>query len=148
MAEYANDINEIMRHIDTKDYDYFLSLDETLLNKIVPLLIMRWQSCLPYDGFKNQSANLVKINNQANCGLWTNGKDKRLFLLSLCAIATGKYRKHGYFGRKKPKATAADNKKAIVRKYRQDLTDYEFEQFFNELGKDDLKQYLDLEEAK
>ena len=77
MAEYANDINEIMRRIDTKDYDYFLSLDETLLNKIAPLLIMRWQSCLPYDGFKNQSANLVKINNQANCGLWTNGKDKR-----------------------------------------------------------------------
>ena len=49
MAEYANDINEIMRRIDTKDYDYFLSLDETLLNKIAPLLIMRWQSCLPYD---------------------------------------------------------------------------------------------------
>lgn len=148
MAEYANDINEIMHRIDTKDYDYFLSLDETLLNKIAPLLIMRWQSCLPYDGFKRQAENLVGINNRVNCGLWANSKDKRLFLLSLCALATGKYRKHGYFGRKKPKTTALDNKKSIVRKFRQDLTDYEFEQFFNGLSKDELKQYLDLEDIK
>jgi len=142
--KYANDINEIMRRIDTKDYDYFLSLDEDLLNKIAPLLIMRWQASLPYDGFKRQCDNLININNSVNCRLWGNGKDKRLFLLSLCALANGRYRKHGYFGRKKPKATASDNKKEIVRQFRTDLTDFEFDKFYNSLNKDDMTQYLEI----
>lgn len=142
--KYANDINEIMRRIDTKDYEYFMSLDEALLNKITPLLIMRWQASLPYDGFKRQCANLVNINNNVNCGLWNNGKDKRLFLLSLCALANGKYRKHGYFGRKKTKTTAPDNKRIIVRQFKTDLTDSEFDMFYNSLGKEDMAQYLEI----
>lgn len=142
--KYANDINEIMRRIDTKDYEYFLTLDEDLLSKIVPLLIMRWQASLPYDGFKRQGDNLVNINNNVNCGLWGNGKDKRLFLLSLCALANGKYRKHGYFGRKKPKAAASDNKKEIVRQFRSDLTDSEFDMLYNSLSKDEMAQYLEI----
>lgn len=142
--KYANDINEIMRRIDTKDYDYFLSLDEDLLNKIVPLLIMRWQASLPYDMFKRQCDNLVNINKNVNCGLWMNGKDKRLFLLGLCALANGKYRKHGYFGRKKPKTSTSDNKKEIIRQFKTDLTDSEFDTFYNSLSKDDMAQYLEI----
>ena len=145
MADYAFDINEVMRRIDTKDYDYFLSMGDDDINKLTPLILMRWKSCLPYDGFKQQCDNLLNINSKANCGLWGNAKDKRLFLLSLCAISSGKYRKHGYFGRKKEKPKAADKKKQIVRGFRKDLTDAEFETFYSELSKDELNDYLNLE---
>ena len=41
MAEYAYDINEIMRRIDTKDYEYFLNLADDEIKKIVPLIVTR-----------------------------------------------------------------------------------------------------------
>lgn len=142
MAEYAYDINEVMRRIDTKDYDYFLNLSDTDLNKIVPLIVTRWQVSLPYDGFAKRAANLLRINKDANCGLWVNSKEPRLFLLSLCGSATGKYRKHGYFGRKKATAPRkADKDKAEIRSCRKDLTDTEFDEFYAGLSKDDISLY-------
>lgn len=142
MAEYAYDINEVMRRIDTKDYDYFLNLPDDALKKIVPLIVTRWQVSLPYDGFEKRAANLLRINKDANCGLWVNSKDVRLFLLGLCASANGKYRKHGYFGRKKAAAPKkADKDKAEIRACRKDLTDAEFDEFYAGLGKDDITLY-------
>ena len=97
---------------------------------------------LPYDGFAKRAEALLRINKDANCGLWVNSKDVRLFLLSLCASATGKYRKHGYFGRKKAAAPKkADKDKAEIRACRGYLTDAEFDEFYAGLSKDDISLY-------
>lgn len=142
MTEYAYDINEVMRRIDTKDYEYFLNLSDDDLKKIVPLIVTRWQVSLPYDRFAKRAETLLRINKNANCGLWVNAKDVRLFLLGLCASATGKYRKHGYFGRKKAVAPKkADKDKAEIRACRKDLTDTEFDEFYAGLSKEDIALY-------
>ena len=80
--EYKNDIFEVIKQIDRKNYNYYDSLTDEQKKEIQPYTLMRWMSTVS-DEQSHQKYNIT-INNNVNKYFWELSKYKDLQFKLLC----------------------------------------------------------------
>lgn len=136
MANYKNNVFEVLSHIDNNDYGYFDNLTDEQKNELQPYTLLRWLSVTNSTEEINEYYALA-YNLIANNHFFELATNKELMIKLLCAIGYGKGVKHKWM----PLVKVTNDKfKNKVRQFYQSLTDDEFELLYNSWTKDDKKE--------
>jgi hypothetical protein len=101
-------IGNEMKAFDSKDYNYYDSLDEEEKKKFSPFILFRWGSCVY--GEELGQFYTVASNEFANVNLWDLSKHKKLQWLTLCTISPGiGNQKHYWLGTVKKESNKLKN---------------------------------------
>lgn len=131
--QYKNDIFEVIKHIDNKDYQYFENLPEEKQKEIQPYVLMRWMSVCSNEKLHNNITQ--KINNNVNKNFWVLSKYKDLQWKLLCTTGSKQFVKHQWISGSK---TSNDKLYNLVRKMYSDLSDSEFMIKYKSMSKEEL----------
>lgn len=140
MADFKYNIFDILSKLDNQQYDYFMTLSEDELKYVQPYVVMKWLATLPKGDKIAQAAKLLQVNSTMNVNHWNYSVDKRLQLLSMVCHNGTQY--HSYPKKTTKENVKKDKKKEWLRKYKFELTNEEFEDWYSELTKADLLNYL------
>ena len=139
--EYKNNIFDVLKHIDNKEYGYYNSLDEESQKEIQPYTLTRWMSAIYGNESIHQSLN-KRVNERVNRRFWELSKYKDLQWKLLCTVGNKTNYKHQWI-----QMTKTNNDKAIslLRNFYSHLNDEEFQLKLKTLEKSDIsdiKHYL------
>lgn len=133
--QYKNDVFEVLKNIDYKNYGYYDSLTDEQKKEIQPYTLMRWKAITIGNGSEN---NLLNVNEKVNKHFWELSKYKDLQWKLLCTCNDKPtYQRHQWI----PMCKNQKNKDyEMVKNFYVDLTDAEVSFKFNGLSKTDIKQ--------
>jgi hypothetical protein len=138
---YKNDIFELIKHIDNKDYQYFELMEDDKKKEVQPYILMRWISTT--NDSKHEKFTL-NINNNVNKHFWELSKYKDLQWKLLCTCGEKKWAKHQWVALTK---ISKDKEKTIIRQFYQNLNNQDFElkyKFLTKEEKEKIFQFLGL----
>lgn len=140
---YKNDIFEVIKQIDYKNYQYYDSLTEEQKKEIQPYTLTRWCSTASGNEENHEYMTLM-INNFVNNHFWELSKYKDLQWKLLCSCGLKKFMRHQWI----PMSKSNKDKDFIeIRKFYSHLTNQEFERKYNNMTKEEklpIKQTLGL----
>ena len=133
--QYKNDVFEVLKNIDYKNYGYYDSLTDEQKKEIQPYTLMRWKAITVGNGSEN---NLLNVNEKVNKHFWELSKYKDLQWKLLCTCNDKPiYQRHQWI----PMCKNQKNKDyEMVKNFYVGLTDAEVSFKFNGLSKTDIKQ--------
>lgn len=141
--QYKNDIFEVLKQIDNKNYQYFESLSEEQQKEIQPYTLLRWLSALSgNDSDHNHYTTITNTN--VNQRFWELSKYKDLQWKLLCTCGLKKFIRHQWIPQTKSKK---DKNYNMLRKFYSNLNDDEFEMKYRQMTQNDVKdvqKYLGL----
>ena len=82
--EYKNNIIDVLKHIENKDYDYFDSLTEEQKKELQPYILMRWMATVKEEQLHQYYT--LAVNELVNINFWDLSKYKDLQFKLLCAV--------------------------------------------------------------
>ena len=143
--QYKNDIFEVIKQIDNKNYQYYDSLSSEQQKEIQPYVLMRWISVV---GDENKHMKYTQdINENVNMYFWELSKYKDLQWKLLCCCGTRSWNKHIWI----PNSKNDTNKEYdIIRKFYSNLTTDEFNIKYEKMTKDeknDILKFLGLKDG-
>lgn len=145
--QYKNNIFEVLKHLDNKDYGYYESLSEEQQKEIQPYTLARWMSAIYGNESSHQSLN-KRVNERVNKRFWELSKYKDLQWKLLCSVGNKISYKHQWIGFTK---SSNDKTTNMLRHFYSYLNDDEFNLKMKTLQKDDIKeikQYLGEEDKE
>lgn len=140
---YKNDIFEVIKQIDNKNYDYYTTLSDEQQKEIQPYTLMRWISSVPNEEI-HQEFNM-KVNNNVNMHFWELSKYKDLQFKLLCTCGNKGYNKHQWVAISKSNKDKTLNS---IKDYFSGLTDQEIKMKYERMDKTeikDIKNFLGIE---
>lgn len=120
--QYKNNIFDILKEIENKNYRYYESLSEDLQKEIQPYTLCRWMSAMQGNNTQHEELTL-KVNNNVNKNYWIMSKYKDLQWKLLCTCGLKKFVKHQWIPLNKEKD---DKDYKIIRNFYSNLNDDEF----------------------
>ena len=133
--EYKNNVFEVLKNIDYKNYGYYDSLTSEQQKEIQPFTLTRWKSMITGTA---QEDNLLRVNERVSKNFWELSKYKDLQWRLLCScnkIPT--YQRHQWI----PLSKNQQNKDyQLVKNFYSGLNDNEISFKFNNLTKKDIKE--------
>lgn len=142
---YKNNIFDVIKQIDNKNYSYYQTLDNENQKEIQPYTICRWMSAL--DGSEARHIKYTQdINNNVNMYFWDLSKYKDLQWKLLCACGQKGFNKHKWLAMSK---SSKDKDYNIIRQFYSNLNNREFEEKYQTLTKDDkdrIFEYMGLKD--
>ena len=139
--QYKNDIFEVLKHLDNKDYGYYESLSEEQQKEIQPYTLARWMSAIYGNESSHQSLN-KRVNERVNKRFWELSKYKDLQWKLLCTVGNKTTYKHQWIPTTK---SNTDKATMLLRNFYSHLNDEEFQLKLKTLEKRDIteiKHYL------
>ena len=139
--QYKNDIFEVLKHLDNKDYGYYESLSEEQQKEIQPYTLARWMSAIYGNESSHQSLN-DRVNERINKRFWELSKYKDLQWKLLCTVGNKTPYKHQWLQTTK---SNTDKATMLLRNFYSHLNDEEFQLKLKTLEKRDIteiKHYL------
>ncbi len=132
---YKNDIFDVLKNIDNKNYQYFESLSSEQQKEIQPYTLCRWMSAIY--GQEKQHIQLTKlVNNNVNTHYWELSKYKDLQFKLLCTCGLNKSFKHQWIAQSKNKN---DKNYNLIRNFYKNLSDDEFDLKYQSMTSDEIK---------
>lgn len=142
--QYKNDIFEVIKQIDKKNYQYFDSLSLEQQKEIQPYVLMRWISVV---GDEDKHIKYTQdTNNNVNMYFWELSKYKDLQWKLLCTCGQSGFNRHQWIPMSK---SNNDKDFKAIRGYFSHLNEQEFAIKYKSMNKDEIKkikQFLGLEE--
>lgn len=132
--EYKNDIFEVIKQIDRKNYNYYDSLTDEQKKEIQPYTLMRWMSTVS-DEQSHQKYNIT-INNNVNKYFWELSKYKDLQFKLLCTSGQRGFNRHQWIPISK---TLNDKTLNSIKEYFQGLTTQEIQMKYQKMSKEEIK---------
>ena len=132
--EYKNDIFEVIKQIDRKNYNYYDSLTDEQKKEIQPYTLMRWMSTVS-DEQSHQKYNIT-INNNVNKYFWELSKYKDLQFKLLCTSGQSGFNRHQWIPISK---TLNDKTLNSIKEYFQGLTSQEIQMKYQKMSKEEIK---------
>jgi hypothetical protein len=107
--KYGLDLQRVLGELDAGNRKFYANLSPEEKKAYVPLVIMRWMSCLG-DQSPNKQYAIVMVNDLVNIGFWQLNKHPELQHLQLCLTGLGKkqYRQWISAKGKKSKSSSID----------------------------------------
>lgn len=137
--DYKNNIFEVIKEIDKKNYQYYDSLDEEHKKDIQPYTLARWISSVDGKDYKQEWYN-HSINNNVNMYYWDLSKYKDLQWKLLCSCGTSGWNKHKWI----PLSKSLTNKEYnILRKFFNQLNDNEFDMKYSEMTSEEKQSIFE-----
>ena len=87
--KYGLDLQRVLGELDAGNRKFYSNLNAEEKKAYVPLIIMRWMSCLG-DQSPNKQYAIVMVNDLVNIGFWQLNKHPELQHLQLCLTGLGK----------------------------------------------------------
>lgn len=134
--QYKNDIFEVLKQIDNRNYQYYDTLSEEQQKEIQPYTLCRWMSAIAGNEY-NHMALTIDINNNVNKHFWELSKYKDLQWKLLCSCGNKKFNRHQWIPQNKPKQ---DKNYSLLRKFYSNLNDDEFNLKFKSITTTDVKE--------
>lgn len=144
--QYKNDIFEVLKHLDNKDYGYYESLSEEQQKEIQPYTLVRWMSAIYGNESSHQSLN-NRVNERVNKRFWELSKYKDLQWKLLCTVGNKITYKHQWIPTTK---SNTDKVTSLLRRFYSHLNDEEFQLKLKTIEKSeisDIKHYLGEEDT-
>lgn len=133
--QYKNDIFEVLKQIDNKNYQYYDSLNEDQKKEIQPYTLCRWMSTIAGQEKMHELLTIL-VNNNVNKNFWELSKYKDLQYKLLCSCGVKKFVKHQWIPQSKSKIDKTYN---IVRNFYKNLSDDEFNIKYKNMSNDEIK---------
>ena len=137
--EYKNNIFDVIKNIDNKNYQYYNSLDDEQKKDIQPYTLTRWMSAIAGNESKHEKFT-KDINNFVNTHFWELSKYKDLQMLLLESCGQPGWNKHQWIPISKN--TPKDKSYETLRKEFKTMSDDDFQQCYNSLDEKDIKEFL------
>lgn len=131
---YKNDIFEVIKQMDYKNYGYYDSLNDEQKKEIQPYTLMRWESCASGNE-NNHKALTLKVNNNVNQHFWELSKYKDLQWKLLCTCGNKQWTKHQWLPMSK---VSNDKQYKVIRDFYKNLNEQDFAIVYQSLSKDDI----------
>ena len=133
--QYKNDIFEVLKQIDNKNYQYYESLSVEQQKEIQPYTLLRWLSSLAGNE-QDHIKYTLETNEKVNKRFWELSKYKDLQWKLLCSCGSKKFIRHQWIPMSK---TNKDKNYNMLRKFYSNLNDDEFEMKYREMTSNDIK---------
>lgn len=144
VKEYKNNIFDVIKHIDNKEYGYYNSLDEESQKEIQPYTLTRWMSTIAGNEEKHNQYTL-DINNFVNMHFWELSKYKDLQMLLLTSCGQKGWNKHQWIPLSK---LPSDKKYNAIRKEFEYLSDEEFKYTYDSMTPNEIKDFMKIIDDK
>lgn len=137
VKSYKNDIFNVLKHLDDKDYGYYDTLTDEQKEEIQPYTLMRWMSAT-YNNEVHEQLN-KRVNERVNRRFWELSKYKDLQWKLLCASGMKTSVRHQWI----PfyKRTESDRLKEQLRDLFPSLNDEDYTKVYQDFTKEDLKGF-------
>jgi hypothetical protein len=135
---YKNDIFEVIKQIDNKNYDYYESLPKDKQDDIQPYTIMRWESSADRDDLNEVLTK--NVNERVNKHFWELSKYKDLQWKLLCTCGMKRWVKHNWIPMSK---SSTDKAFKTVREFYSNLNDEDFDIKYKSLEKNDIQEIFE-----
>lgn len=132
---YKNDIFEVIKNIDNKNYNYYDTLSDEQQKEIQPYVLMRWISTVN-DEKKHIDFN-NKVNNNVNLYFWQLSKYKDLQYKLLCTCGNKMFNKHLWVASSK---SNIDKNFKMIKSINSSLTDDEIRFKYKNISASELKE--------
>ena len=133
--QYKNDIFEVLKQIDNKNYQYYDTLSEEQQKEIQPYTLCRWMSTIAGQEEIHELLTL-NINENVNKNYWELSKYKDLQYKLLCTCGVKKFVRHQWIPQSKSKLDKTYN---IVRNFYKNLSDDEFNLKYKNMSNEEIK---------
>lgn len=133
--QYKNDIFEVIKQLDNKNYQYFDTLTDEQKKEIQPYTLMRWLSTASGNE-SNHSIMTITVNEIVNNHFWELSKYKDLQWKLLCACGLKKWMRHQWIPMSK---SSNDKQYTIIRQFYSNLNEQDFAIKYRTLTKDDIE---------
>lgn len=134
VKEYKNNIFDVIKQIDKKNYQYFDSLNEEQKKEIQPYTLARWMSTVA-DEYDHKKYNM-DINNNVNMYFWNLSKYKDLQFKLLCTCGQTGFNKHQWIPISK---SSTDKTLNSIKDYFFGLTEKEIQMKYGRMTKEEIK---------
>lgn len=145
VKQYKNDIFEVIKHLDNKDYGYYDSLTDEQKKDIQPYTLMRWLSTASGNEEIHKLMTIL-VNENVNKDFWQMSKYKDLQWKLLCTCGLKKWMRHQWIPMSK---SNNDKEYKTIRAFYKDLNEQDFAIRYKALTKDDKEnifRYLGLKD--
>jgi len=136
--EYKNNIFDVIKHLDNKEYGYYETLDEESQKEIQPYTLTRWMSAVAGNEQKHELYT-KSVNEYVNKHFWELSKYKDLQMLLLTSCGQKGWNKHQWIPLSK---LPTDKKYNAIRKEFEYLTDEEFKYTYDLMTPDEIKDFM------
>lgn len=130
--DYKFDLFDFLRKISNKNYNYFLSESDEVIDNSVPLLLMLWGMGIG----KNRDYHIMALNEYVNPYIFSI-KNKRLQLMLLCSALHEPNVRFNYLKKKKKESSKKADIELISKYYK--ISNREAKDLLNLIPKKDLK---------
>lgn len=134
---YKNNIFEVIKQMDYKNYGYYDSLSDDLKKEIQPYTLLRWESCA--SGNENSHKELTLKANRVNEHFWELSKYKDLQWKMLCTCGTKQWTKHQWISISSTTLDKRSKKYTVVREFYKSLNNEDFDIVYKSLTDDDIE---------
>lgn len=134
--QYKNDIFEVIKQLDNKNYQYFDSLSDEQKKEIQPYTLLRWMSTASGNE-ENHALITMMTNEYVNNHFWELSKYKDLQWKLLCVCGLKKWSRHQWLPMSK---SSNDKQYSIVREFYKHLNEQDFAIKYRSLTKDDIEK--------
>lgn len=136
--EYKNNIFDVIKHLDNKEYGYYETLDEESQKEIQPYTLTRWMSALAGNEAKHEKYT-KDVNEYVNMHFWELSKYKDLQVKLLATCGQSGWNKHQWIPLTK---LPTDKKYNAIRKEFEYLSDEEFKYTYDSMTPDEIKNFM------
>lgn len=136
--DYKNNIFEVIKEIDKKNYQYYELLDDEHKKDIQPYTLARWISSVDGKDYKQEWYN-HSINQYVNMYFWELSKYKDLQWKLLCSCGTKGWNKHIWIQNNK---NNTNKEYDILKKFYSNLTTDEFNIKYEKMTKEEKNDVL------
>lgn len=136
--EYKNNIFDVIKHLDNKEYGYYETLDEESKKEIQPYTLTRWMSALAGNETKHEIYT-KDVNDYVNMHFWELSKYKDLQVKLLATCGQSGWNKHQWIPLSK---MPIDKKYNAIRKEFEYLDDDEFKYKYDSMTPDEIKDFM------
>lgn len=135
---YKNDIFEVIKQIDNKNYRYYDSLNDEQKKELQPYTLMRWMATASGNEELHKQMTL-NVNNKVNVHFWELSKYKDLQYKLLCSCGLKKWMRHQWLPMSK---SNNDKQYKIIREFYKNLNEQDFMIKYKSLSKNDIENIL------
>ena len=143
VKEYKNNIFDVIKHIDDKDYSYYNSLNEESKKEIQPYTLTRWMSAVAGNEEKHKQYTL-DVNNFVNNHFWELSKYKDLQMLLLTSCGQKGWSAHQWIPLSK--GTPKDKNYETLHKAFKSMDEDDFRQMYQSMDSKEIKEFLKMVE--
>lgn len=133
--QYKNNIFDVLKEIENKNYQYYDRLSNELQKEIQPYTLCRWMSVMQGNDYQHENLTL-KVNNNVNKNYWILSKYKDLQWKLLCTCGSRHFVKHQWIPVNK---SPMDKNYKIIREFYSNLNDDEFKMKYDNMSQIEIK---------